>query len=82
MQFPFNEITQLQSTAYYWTKTSIIDIYISGSVKKGKDVLSVFRNSWEYTRERSIIESFYQDNKIIIQNLDPFFMGCSEKLKF
>ena len=74
MQFPFNEITQLQSTAYYWTKTSIIDIYISGSVKKGKDVLSVFRNSWEYTRERSIIESFYQDNKIIIQNLDPFFM--------
>ena len=25
MQFPFNEILQLQSTACYWTKTSITD---------------------------------------------------------
>ena len=37
MHFPFNEIAQLQSAAYSWTKTPITDF--SGSAQKRKNVL-------------------------------------------
>ena len=37
MQFPLNEIVQLQATADYWTKISIR--CFSEKAQKGKDVL-------------------------------------------
>ena len=52
-----------------------------------KCFLLVFWNSWKY--DRSIMELFYQDNKITVKNLNilkkslhAFFSGCLEKLLF
>ena len=43
LQFPFNEITQLQWTAYYWTKTLVTDISLE--VLRRRRMFLNFKNS-------------------------------------
>ena len=50
-------------------------------------MLAVFWNSWKHATKRSVVESFYQINKIgiltlIKKSLHSFFRGCSEKILF
>ena len=49
IEFPFNKIVRLQSTAYYRIKNSTTDFF-SGSAQKGKDVLKLShfqKKSWK-----------------------------------